>query len=159
MRALITRSRYLSIVVLALASGALMSTAGYAWRTNGWQVAGLVMVPGGLLISLALALLPRNAHQQVTQQPQSSAKRPRLAMAITGRTVGLPTASGGLPVRHGLAVSLLALVAGGAMVGAGYEAAASAWLLAAALVLVGGVVISAALVVAMVGHRHAGFRF
>lgn len=158
MTALTPRSRYLLIVALALTSGAVMATAGYVLRTDGWTVASLVTVPGGLLIAFALALMPRSTRRQAAAPSQAPAERRRSASPIAALIVGQLTASGGLPVRYGIAVSLLALLSGGAMVGAGYEAAGSAWLPAAVLVMLGGVVITAALTLAIIGHRQARAR-
>ena len=140
------------VAVLTLTAGAVMVAAGYAWRSHGWAVAGLVMVPGGLLISLALAL---TQSPRVPAGEDSGVRRPRRALTAAAVIAGLPWPTGEIPWRYAASVSLIALVSGGSMAGAGWAVAASDWLIAIALVVVGGLAILAAFAVALVGARRS----
>jgi hypothetical protein len=100
-----------------------MMLAGYVGHTGSWTAAGLITVPAGVVILVALALARR-----------ADGADGRMG-APAGRRAGRAGA---------MAVTLLA---GGVMVLAGYAGAAWSWALALALAIVGGLVVGLAFAV------------
>jgi hypothetical protein len=104
---------------LTLLSGALMMAAGYVGASASWTAAGVITIPGGIVILAALALARRA--ERIDGQPVPSF-RPRFA------------------------VMTVVFLAGGVMVFAGYAAATWTWVLALPVALLGGMVIGTAFV-------------
>jgi hypothetical protein len=116
---------------LTLLSGAVMMLAGYIGHTESWTPAGLITIPGGIVI-LAAFVLARRADR------------------AGGQTVA-PSRS------HRVAAIAATLLSGGVMVLAGYAGSAWGWGLAVPLAIVGGLVIGAAFAVERRGtHPTAG---
>lgn len=109
---------------LTLLSGAVMMLAGYIGHTESWTPAGLITIPGGIVILAAFALARRaDRADGQTVAPSGSHRGGRVAaMAAT-------------------------LLSGGVMVLAGYAGSAWGWGLAVPLATVGGLVIGAAFAV------------
>ena len=106
---------------LTLLSGAVMMLAGYVGHSASWTTAGLITLPGGIVILAAFAVARR-------------------ADRADGRTIA-PHSSHRATSAGAMAVTLLS---GGVMVLAGYAASAWGWGLAALLAIVGGLLIGAA---------------
>lgn len=127
--------------LLTLLSGGAMTAAGYLSRTLGWATAGLVMIPGGVLILVALRLAQRRqptTQDGAAQSPAVSGMR--AATQLLGN-LGLPE---GLPLRSQFVILGLTMASGAVMVLAGYAWAAQSWIWAATLAAVGGLFISGA---------------
>jgi hypothetical protein len=123
--------------LLTLLSGGAMTAAGYLLRTLGWATAGLVMIPGGVLILVALRLAQRRqptTRDGVAQTPAVSGIR-----AATQLLANLS-----LPLRSQFVILGLTMASGAVMVLAGYAWAAQSWIWAATLAAVGGLFISGA---------------
>jgi putative Mn2+ efflux pump MntP len=100
-------------------SGAVMMLAGYLGQTESWALAGLIAIPGGLVILAAFALSRRDRAE--------SREAP---------------ASGSSPVAP--ASAAVTLFSGGVMVFAGYAASVWGWCAAATLATLGGLMVGAA---------------
>jgi hypothetical protein len=117
---------------LTLLSGAVMTLAGYIGQTESWTAAGLITIPGGIVILAAFALA-RGADRANGQTVAPSRSQPAGRVAAAAAT----------------------LVSGGVMVLAGYAGAAWGWGLAVPLATVGGLVIGAAFALERRGTRPA----
>jgi hypothetical protein len=138
---------YLPAVSMTLVSGAVMVLGGYLFHDHGRNVAGLVMIPAGPLISIAFAFADRPGD-----------RRPPRPLKITVPLIFsllLPSPPGDLTLARSLLVSALSLIAGAAMAAAGYAAAAWSLLLVAPLILLGGAVIGLAFIVLSGGSSPA----
>lgn len=88
-----------------MVSGGAMLAAGYALARSGWAIAFVLMLPAGLLITAALALVERQ-HTAVSTEPtprHESALPTIRAVLIT--LVGVPWATGSRPLRLQLLIS------------------------------------------------------
>jgi hypothetical protein len=132
---------YLPPAVMTLAAGMVMMLAGYLLHADGWTVAGLVMLPAGVLISIAF-VLARRIHSPVPGGGASLDRRTRLLILL-----GLPSAGGDLSRWVSVAVSVVMLAAGALMTVAGYAAAAWSGMIVPPLVLLSGLVILAGFVI------------
>jgi hypothetical protein len=110
-----------SAAALTLLSGAVMMLAGYLGHTESWTTAGLITIPGGIVILAAFALARRAERAEGRVLFPAGSQR-------TGRAGAMATT----------------LLSGGMMVLAGYAASAWGWGPAAALATVGGIVIAVA---------------
>jgi hypothetical protein len=106
---------------LTLLSGAVMVLAGYIGQSESWATAGLISIPGGIVILVAFGLARR-------------------ADRVDGRALASSGSSAELPPG---AMSGI-LLSGGVMVFAGYAGAAWGWGPALALATLGGLVIGMA---------------
>jgi hypothetical protein len=109
---------------LTLLSGAVMMLAGYIGHTESWTAAGLITIPGGIVILGGFALARR-------------------ADRADGQTIAASRSQRGARVT----ASAATLLSGGVMVLAGYAGSAWGWGLAAPLATLGGLVIGAAFAV------------
>lgn len=135
------RRSYAPAVAATLASGGVMMTGGYLFKTIGWALAGPVMIPAGPLISAAFALAPK----------PGEAGRPRIPTARINRVLlllGLPSPGGDVSLAISLAISVVTLLAGAVMAAAGYAWAAWNPLTVPALLLAASAVITVAFVIA-----------
>lgn len=121
-----------------LAAGAVMMTGGYLFGTDGWAVAGPVMLPAGAIISIAFALARRAKGHQLRD---SAVSWFRVVLLLV---VGVPCAGGDLSAVASIAVSVVTLLAGAVMVVAGYAAAKWNLLLVPPTVVAAGAVIGLA---------------
>jgi hypothetical protein len=112
---------------LTLLSGGLMMLAGYIGQTESWATAGLITIPGGIVILVARALARR-------------------ADRVDGRAVTSRDSRAALPAAMGAI-----LLSGGVMVSAGYAGPAWGWGPAASLATLGGLVIATAFALARRG--------
>jgi hypothetical protein len=113
---------------LTLLSGVVMMSAGYIGQSESWATAGLITIPGGIVILVAFALA-RRADRVDGRAFASSDSHAAL----------LPGAMSGI------------LLSGGVMVFAGYAGAAWGWGPALALANLGGLMIGAAFALARRG--------
>ena len=134
------RRSYAPAVAATLASGGVMMTGGYLFKTLGWALAGPVMIPAGPLISAAFALAPKSG------VPGRSKARTRISRVML--LLGLPSPGGDVSLAVSLAISVVTLLAGAVMAAAGYGIAAWNPLTVPALLLVASIVITAAFVIA-----------
>ena len=117
---------------LTLLSGGVMMVAGYIGHTESWTSAGLITIPGGVVILAAFALA-------------------RSADRADGRTLApSPSHRGGR-----VAAVAATLLSGGVMVLAGYAGSAWGWGLAVPLATVGALVIGAAFALERRGTQRA----
>ena len=135
------RRSYAPAVAATLASGGVMMTGGYLFKTIGWGLAGLAMIPAGPLISAAFALAPKPGVQVRSKTPTASINRVMLVL-------GLPAPGGDVSLPMSLAISVVTLLAGAVMAVAGYAIAAWNPLTVPALLLAASVVITSAFVIA-----------
>ena len=140
---------YVVPAVVTIAAGVVMMLAGYLWHADGWTVAGLVMLPAGVLISIAF-LLARRIHSPVAGAGTGFDRRTGLLILL-----GLPSAGGDLTRWVSVAVSFAMLAAGALMTVAGYAAAAWSELMVPPLVLLSGLVIVAGFVITYRADRTA----
>jgi hypothetical protein len=106
---------------LTLLSGAVMMLAGYIGHTESWTTAGVITIPGGIVILAAFALARRADRVDGRAAAPSGSHRAERAGAMAAT-----------------------LVSGGVMVLAGYAGSAWCWGLAVPLATVGGLVVGAA---------------
>jgi hypothetical protein len=112
---------------LTLLSGVVMMSAGYIGQAESWATAGLITIPGGIVVLAAFAL----AHRADRVDGR--------ALASSDRRAAPPGAMGGI------------LLSGGVMVFAGYAGSAWGWGPAVTLASLGGLMIGTAFALARRG--------
>lgn len=133
---------FIPAAVLTLVTGGIMMTAGYFFATDGWGVAGPMMIPSGPLISVAFALARR------PRKPARTADMKTRVRHIASIALGLPSPGGDVTLAATLLITIVTLIAGAVMVVAGYATAAWTVAIAPPLIVASGLIITLAFVIA-----------
>ncbi|HEX6394233.1 MAG TPA: hypothetical protein VFZ97_12385 [Acidimicrobiales bacterium] len=133
---------FIPAAVLTLVTGGIMMTAGYIFATDGWALAGPIMIPSGPLISVAFALARR------PRRPARSSDMKVRVRHIASIALGLPSPGGDVTLTVTLLITIVTLLAGAVMVVAGYATAAWNLAIAPPLIVASGLIITGAFVIA-----------
>ena len=133
---------FIPAAVLTLVTGGIMMTAGHFFATDGWAMAGPMMIPAGPLISVAFALARR------PRKPARSPNAKTRVRQIASIALGLPSPGGDVTLAATLLITIVTLMAGAVMVVAGYATAEWNLAIAPPLIVASGFIITLAFVIA-----------